>query len=48
MTFSSISFLFFQNIDAFIEAVGQSYQDKIGYAADFYPASIDDGARKLF
>lgn len=37
-----------QNIDAFIEAVGQSYQDKIGYAADFYPASIDDGARKLF
>ena len=24
-----------QNIDAFIEAVGQSYQDKIGYAADF-------------
>ncbi|KAF1296786.1 galactokinase [Enterococcus sp. JM4C] len=31
----------------FIEAVGAAYKEKIGYAADFYKASIDDGARKL-
>lgn len=31
----------------FIETVGKEYQEKIGYAADFYQASIDDGARKL-
>lgn len=31
----------------FIEAVGSAYAEKIGYAADFYKASIDDGARKL-
>lgn len=34
-------------LDAFIESVGQDYLEKIGYAADFYKAHIDDGARKL-
>ncbi|ALS01547.1 galactokinase [Enterococcus silesiacus] len=31
----------------FIEQVGQVYQEKIGYPADFYMANVDDGARKL-
>ncbi|MEI5989489.1 galactokinase [Enterococcus termitis] len=31
----------------FIEQVGQVYQEKIGYSADFYMANVDDGARKL-
>ncbi|MGM0123899.1 galactokinase [Enterococcus sp. AZ194] len=31
----------------FIQTVGEIYKEKIGYAADFYKASIDDGARKL-
>lgn len=30
-------------IDTFIEKVGRTYQDKIGYAADFYVAEIGDG-----
>lgn len=34
-------------LDQFIETVGKAYEEKIGYAADFYKASIDDGARKL-
>lgn len=33
--------------DHFIKQVGQIYQEKIGYAADFYIAHVDDGARKL-
>lgn len=31
----------------FMEQVGQIYQEKIGYSADFYSANVDDGARKL-
>lgn len=31
-------------IDPFIEAVGNAYQKKIGYAADFYVVDIGDGA----
>lgn len=36
-----------ENIPTFIEEVGQSYQAQIGYAADFYVASISDGAKTL-
>lgn len=31
----------------FIKNVGQTYQEQIGYSADFYVANVDDGARKL-
>ena len=34
-------------IEAFIARVGAAYQDKIGYAADFYVVEIGDGPRKL-
>ncbi|MGX7151098.1 galactokinase [Enterococcus ureasiticus] len=34
-------------MDHFIKQVGQAYQEKIGYPADFYIANVDDGARKL-
>ncbi|MGX7244899.1 galactokinase [Enterococcus quebecensis] len=34
-------------VNHFIKQVGQIYQEKIGYSADFYIANIDDGARKL-
>lgn len=34
-------------MDYFIKQVGQTYQEKIGYPADFYIANVDDGARKL-
>lgn len=34
-------------IDAFTEAVSQSYSDKIGYKADFYVASIGTGSIEL-
>lgn len=30
-------------IDAFIEQVGRAYQEKIGYAADFYVVEVGDG-----
>ena len=36
-----------ENIDSFIEKVGKSYEEKIGYKADFYVVNIGDGARKL-
>ncbi|MGX7030189.1 galactokinase [Vagococcus zengguangii] len=35
------------NVEAFKEAVNTVYLDTIGYAADFYIASVDDGARVL-
>ncbi len=35
------------SIPRFIEEVGKKYLDKIGYKADFYVASIGDGARKI-
>ena len=34
-------------IDQFIENVGNAYEKKIGYAADFYTVEIGDGARRL-
>ncbi len=33
--------------ETFIENVGDTYKEQIGYTADFYPAAIDDGTRKL-
>jgi len=35
------------NIPGFIERVGREYLDKVGYKADFYVASIGDGARQI-
>jgi len=34
-------------VDNFIKNVGEAYKNKIGYAADFYIASVSDGAKKL-
>ena len=31
-------------VDRFIEEVGRTYLETIGYAADFYPVEIGDGA----
>ena len=36
-----------KDVSTFNEVVGKKYKEEIGYAADFYQASIDDGARKL-
>lgn len=36
-----------ESINSFIEKVGQAYEEKIGYKADFYVVNIGDGARKL-
>lgn len=36
-----------KNLEEFIQKVGSLYKKKIGYEADFYKASIADGARKL-
>ncbi|CAD5899496.1 galactokinase [Carnobacterium maltaromaticum] len=43
----SIALVKESELDAFIQVVGENYQEKIGYPADFYKAYIDDGARKL-
>lgn len=43
----TVSLVHDDNIEAFIEAVGKAYEEKIGYKADFYVASIDDGARQI-
>ena len=34
-------------VDTFIENVGKVYQEKIGYAADFYVVEIGDGPMTL-
>ena len=34
-------------VDDFIKNVGEAYKNKIGYVADFYIASVSDGAKKL-
>lgn len=34
-------------VDAFIEQVGKTYEEKIGYAADFYVVEIGDGPQKI-
>ena len=36
-----------REISSFIEKVGSAYSAKIGYGADFYVASIGDGARQI-
>jgi galactokinase len=36
-----------KKVPRFIEIVGEAYQQLIGYAADFYPVEIGDGAREL-
>lgn len=36
-----------EKIDEFIENVGSKYEEIIGYKADFYVASIGDGAREI-
>ncbi|MGB6127685.1 MAG: galactokinase [Psychrilyobacter sp.] len=36
-----------KNIDSFIKNIGEKYKDEIGLTADFYVASIGDGAREL-
>ncbi|SHJ93915.1 galactokinase [Geosporobacter subterraneus DSM 17957] len=43
----TVSLVYNDKIDAFIKAVGKAYEDRIGYKADFYVASIDDGARQI-
>ncbi|MEG1458234.1 MAG: galactokinase [Acetivibrio sp.] len=34
-------------VDTFIKKVGEAYQEKIGYAADFYVVSVGDGPKCL-
>lgn len=34
-------------VDTFIEEVGKAYEEKIGYAADFYVVEIGDGPKKV-
>lgn len=36
-----------EEVDNFIENVGADYLDKIGYEAEFYAASIGDGAKEI-
>ncbi|MEH7109091.1 galactokinase [Bacillus sp. JJ1764] len=36
-----------ETVDSFIEKVGTVYQEKIGYKADLYVASIGDGAKEI-
>ena len=43
----TVSLVSNDRITEFIERVGGKYLDKIGYRADFYVASIGDGARQI-
>ncbi len=43
----SVSIVENQAVDTFIAQVGATYEEKIGYAADFYVVEIGDGPRKL-
>ena len=43
----TISIVKKDKVDDFIKNVGEAYKNKIGYAADFYIASVSDGAKKL-
>lgn len=43
----SVSIVKEDKVNEFIENVGKLYEEKIGYAPDFYVANISDGARKL-
>ncbi len=35
-------------VETFIEQVGKAYEEKIGYAADFYVVEIGDGPKRLY
>ena len=35
-------------VDSFIQKVGQAYQSRIGYPADFYVVEVGAGAAKMF
>ena len=43
----TVSIMKKDKVDDFIKNVGEAYKNKIGYAADFYIASVSDGAKKL-
>ncbi len=43
----TISLVYNNSLEEFIEKVGKEYEEKIGYKADFYVVSIDDGARQI-
>lgn len=43
----TVSLVFNDQVEAFIEKVGNEYAEKTGYRADFYVASIGDGAREI-
>ena len=43
----SVSIVKDESVDAFIQCVGEAYNKKIGYAADFYVVEIGDGPRIL-
>ena len=41
----AVSIVESDKVDSFIENVGKSYKEKIGYDADFYAVEIGDGPR---
>lgn len=43
----SVSIVKNDAVDTFIEQVGKAYEEKIGYAADFYVVEIGDGPARL-
>lgn len=43
----TVSLVFTDEVQEFIEKVGEEYESRIGYKADFYVASIEDGARRI-
>jgi galactokinase len=43
----TVSIVINDKVDDFIEKVGKTYEDKIGYKADFYVVDIGDGPKKL-
>lgn len=43
----AVSIVKTNKVDEFIQNVGKSYKDKIGYEADFYAVEIGDGPRKI-
>ncbi len=43
----TVSLVQAEYVDAFIQNVGKAYQERIGYAADFYAVSVGDGPERL-
>jgi len=43
----TVSLVYKDRVQDFIEKVGREYNSKIGYKPDFYLVSIDDGARQI-